>query len=181
MEFFNKYKLVICGRGGSGKDYFLNQIRTNQKYTHLKIALKTTTRPPRFNESLSDYNFSTNDKLQHTHLIIKQEFLINNDVWVYGFTKEEYERCNIILLTPFELEQIEDKSNLFIIYFNISDNVILKRLQNRNDLNDAAIRRFESDKKDFLNFAEKADLIITDEMFNTDEIIQNLSKITIDE
>ncbi len=169
MEEFRE-KLIICGKSGSGKDYLLGQLRT----MGFRTSVKTTTRPQRTSETNGvDYHFITNDSFINTEMIVEQTFYNHqNDEWFYGFGKKEFNEKNVFIMTPGEIDQIDEniRKECFVVYLNIDMETRKNRLSNREDINDSIQRRLDADEKDFSSFTDY-DLGISDPEFNVEDII----------
>jgi hypothetical protein len=95
----------------------------------------------------------------------------NPEVWYYGITNEEFEKSQVIIMTPGEFNDIspEQRKDCFVVYLDIDRGVRESRLSNREDKNDSIKRRLDADEIDFQNFNDY-DLKITDPDFNADDI-----------
>jgi guanylate kinase len=162
-------KIVLVGKSGSGKDYLSRKLFE----MGLVPCVKTTTRPARIGEEAGkDYHFISEKEFstleENRELVCKQIFYVTPqgrepEVWYYGITKSEFQKSNLFIMTPGELNQISEES-LFIVYLDIDRETREKRLTNREDKNDSIKRRLDSDEKDFLEF-DRYDLKITDPEF----------------
>lgn len=96
-----------------------------------------------------------------------QSFLINNETWYYGITKENFNKNQVFIITPEELSQLEesDIKSSFIVYLDIDIDIRRDRIKGRNDNNDSIERRIMADVKDFESF-NRYDLKITDPDFD---------------
>ena len=171
-------KLIILGHSGSGKDYLMRKLVEKG----LKGCLKITTRPMRINEVQDvTYNFVDfeifNKNLNQNNLICHQQFKVtpldkDPEIWYYGITKQEFEKSQVVILTPGELSQIdpEIRKTCFVVYLDIDREIRESRLIVREDNNDSIKRRLDADEKDFLNF-NNFDLKITDPEFDVDMIL----------
>lgn len=156
-------KIAIVGPGASGKDLFRK--RTQDK--GFKFGVSCTTRPPRTGEVHgSDYYYLTDEKFEldiaNNRFVEWQEF----NGWKYGMSKEEFEICDVMILNA-EAVDLLDKSyrdRLFVIYFDIPEDIRLQRLIARNDFKYEPERRIAEDRKQFKNFTN-FDLRITNPNF----------------
>jgi len=166
-------KIIICGPGGSGKDYLLNQLNNSEH----KTSIKTTTRPKRLNEKNGvDYYFTTIDEFETDKYIVKESFKNHiDDVWYYGISESEFNKSNVLIMTPGELKQLDEelRKNCCVIYLNIDESVRKNRLSSRNGMDDSVERRLIADRKDFLGFTD-FDIMITDPNFSPNEVISLL-------
>lgn len=177
-------KIIIVGKSGSGKDYFMN--RLDEK--GYKKCLKWTTRPIRKNESQNiTYHFTDNEtfenKIESNNILIYQRFVIdtneNKPIWYYGITNELFEECDFVMLTPHEINLLfdnYDRNNVFVVYLDIDKEVRKKRVMNRKDYNDNVNRRFENDDIDFENF-NKYNLLVKETFFDVDSILDDIKKV----
>lgn len=173
-------KIILTGGSGSGKDWLLRQLEKEG----LKASVKTTTRPQRKNEIQSiSYNFIQDSEfqslLENNQFICYQSFDVtpegrNPEKWYYGLKKESFNKAQVFIMTPGEIEQIdkETRKNCFIVYLDIDRVIREKRISGRNDNNDSVKRRLDADEIDFENFNDY-DLRITDPEFEV-EMILNL-------
>jgi guanylate kinase len=167
-------KIIIVGKSGSGKNYLLNGLIAK----NLKYSPKLTTRPKRINETDGiDYSFTNNDNFENLITENKihnyQKFIINNEIWYYGFLNEHFENNNLFILTPLELSKIENREQFTVVFIDADEKTLRKRLLNRNDGNDSIDRRIASDNKDFENFSDY-DVRITNSFFDIEEIYNSL-------
>ena len=171
-------KLIILGQSGSGKDFLMRKLIERG----LNGCLKMTTRPMRSNEFQNiTYNFvdfeTFRENLNLDNFICYQKFEVtplnkSPEIWYYGITKEEFEKSQVVILTPGELSQIdpENRTKCFVVYLDIDRQIRENRLVIREDNNDSIQRRLDADEKDFLNFIDH-DLKITDPEFDVDMIL----------
>lgn len=170
MSNLKHEKIILTGKSGSGKDHLLRGlIKRNLKYSP-----KFTTRPKRELETEgAEYNFITNDiflELNKSNKIkVFQTFIINDNTWYYGITKENFDNNKLFIMTPFEISQLseEDLKGCFLVYLDIDIDIRRKRISNRNDNNDSVERRLIADEIDFKDF-KNYDLKITDPEFDAD-------------
>jgi guanylate kinase len=170
-------KCILIGPSGSGKDYLMRKLVEKG----LRGCLKTTTRPPRkFEKNGISYDFINNENfinsINENKFLSYQTFNVtpedrNPEVWYYGITNEEFEKSQVIIMTPGEFNDIspEQRKDCFVVYLDIDREVRESRLNNREDKNDSIKRRLDADEIDFQNFNDY-DLKITDPDFNADDI-----------
>lgn len=176
-------KIIIVGKSGSGKDYFMNKLEEKG----YKKCLKWTTRPIRKNETQDiTYHFTDNKNFENNidsdNILIYQKFIIDSDenkpLWYYGITKELFDKCDFVMLTPYEINLLYKKcntENIFVVYLDIDKNVRKKRVMNRKDYNDSVDRRFKNDDIDFKDF-NKYNLLVKETFFDVDNILENIKK-----
>jgi len=160
-----KGKIALVGAGASGKDY----LRKKYMDRGFLFGVSCTTRKPRINDGEvngKDYYFLSDDefqsKIDSDDFVEWQEF----KGWRYGITKEEFERCDIMILNAeaVDLLQEEYRNRLFVIYLDISEEIRRNRLSNRSDMGDDIERRIQADNDQFRNFLNY-DCIITNDNF----------------
>lgn len=145
-----KSKIIIVGRGGSGKDF----MRKKYEKRGFKYCISCTSRPPRSGEEEGkDYKFVTWEYFD-TH---RDEFYEIDEFngWRYGTLKKDFEEADLFLLTPNGIRNLkpEDRERSIIIYINPDKEIIRKRLIDRKDA-DSAERRIMTDNMDFNNFSD---------------------------
>jgi len=155
-----KGKIIIVGPGGSGKDF----LRKKMVERGFDYGVSFTSRPPREGEKegidyyYRDINFFESNKDIFLEL---QEF---ND-WKYGISKGEFSIKNLFILSPAGLKILPKsfRADSFVIYLNPAEDTRVKRLKERNDVDDVE-RRLIADQKDFFEFSDY-DIMITNEDF----------------
>lgn len=170
MSNLKHEKIILAGKSGSGKDHLLRGLIKKD----LKYSPKFTTRPKRELETEGvEYNFITNDRFielsSSDEIKVFQTFIINDDTWYYGITKENFDNNKLFIMTPFEISQLseEDLKGCFLVYLDIDIDIRRRRISNRNDNNDSIERRLTADEIDFKDF-KNYDLKITDPEFESD-------------
>lgn len=155
-------KIIIVGRGGSGKD-FLRKKLVEKGYSY---GVSFTSRLPREGEVNGvDYFFRSKEEIEslrdNGNFVELQEF----NGWYYGITHTEFTEKDIFILTPSGIKDLpkEYRERSFIIYLDPANDIILERLRERNDVDDPR-RRMLADSIDFLGFRDY-DLIIRNEDF----------------
>lgn len=145
-------KIAIVGKGASGKDFLKNILI--DKYGFI-FCIPYTTRPPRPNEQDKiDYYFESD--VQFNDILYKDTYIISDIcVWEYGMFNTEFEKGNLIVLTPKNIREIhqEYRDNLFVIYLNCEEELLRKRMSNRVSQDDME-RRIASDRDDFKDFLD---------------------------
>lgn len=153
-------KIVIVGRGGSGKDF----LRKKFEERGFKYCVSYTSRPIREGETDGkDYIFTT---AQYFNTIYSLFYEIDefND-WKYGTLKCDFIESNLFIMTPRGVNNIkfEDRKKCFVIFIDPPVEIIKERLTQRKDA-DSADRRIEADNKDFFEFSNY-DIRITNHDF----------------
>lgn len=155
-------KIVLVGAGASGKDFLRKKFQSRG----FKFGVSCTTRPMRDGEEHGvDYYYMSEHKfdglIRDGSMLETQKF----NGWWYGITKEEFERCDILILNAEAIEELpkEYRDRCFVIYTDIDREIRLERLMSRKDF-DNPQRRIEEDDKQFRNFSDY-DCKITNEDF----------------
>jgi len=171
-EIIKTEKCIIIGPSGSGKDYLLRELVK----MGLKPLIKYTTRPPRVKETNGvDYYFINDaefkESIERGDFISYQTFNVTPvgrepEVWYYGIKKEDFDKSQVLILTPSEWYQIpkENRKKFFLVLLEIPKEIRESRISYRNDNNDSIKRRIEADRLDFQDFNEY-DLCIRDPEF----------------
>jgi len=151
-----KNKYLIVGPAASGKDW-LQQRFIEKGYTPL---IQYTTRPMRPTENGTEYHFIS-QKLMGK-MIREMKFLSvkNFKTWWYGFVKEDFEKCNVGIVSIGNINELKyNYPNLLdmceIIYLDIPKDVRIKRLSSRYEggtVDDTIERRVAADEMDFEDF-----------------------------
>ncbi len=90
-----KKRLIIVGKGGSGKDH-LRKILVEKGF---KYCISHTTRPIREGEENGkDYWFIESSKLIEMAESFYEGVFFNN--WFYGTSMDEFNRSNLFIMTP---------------------------------------------------------------------------------
>ncbi len=147
---FKDSKIILVGRGGSGKDF----MRKKLEQRGFKYCVSYTSRPKRENEKEGrDYYFR--DETFFNNNIHKFYEIDDFNGWKYGRTIEDFERSSLLIMTPRGVANIkpEHRKKCFIIFIDPEREILRKRLIERNDA-DSAERRLEADDKDFMDFKD---------------------------
>lgn len=145
-----KKRLIVVGKGGSGKDY-LRKILVEKGF---KYCIPHTTRPMREGEENGrDYWFIESSKLIEMAEDFYEGAFFNN--WFYGTSLDEFKRSNLFIMTPGGISKLsrKDREESTIVYLNIDEETRRRRLEERRDSDDVK-RRLEADYVDFLNFRD---------------------------
>lgn len=170
-------KYVLVGKAASGKDY-CQKVFIEKGYKALK---QYTTRPKRPNEVGDEYHFIS--KKQMEKMIDEKKFISLKEFkgWYYGFTSDEFEKCDVAILN---VGNIYDLCNWYpnmlrmttILFLDTPLEVRRNRLKSRYSggyEDDSLERRIDADEKDFKNF-KYYDLKFS----SGDEVIHFINKIT---
>lgn len=147
-------KIIICGPGASGKDFLKKKFLAKG----LKQSISYTTRPMRTGEVHGiDYFFVTEEVFKA--MIEAREFrefnLFGDKNWYYGTTKQEFIDSSLFIMTPSGIKALNkiERSECFVIYIDVDEEVRLKRLKKRKDA-DAPERRIQTDRDDFKYYTD---------------------------
>ena len=169
-----KKRLIIVGKGGSGKDHLRKMLQDEG----FRYCVSHTTRPPRKDEThVVDYFFISLDSAIHEFILKEQfyEFVVFNG-WLYGTSKEQFQRSNLFIMTPSGIAKLSpsDRKESLIVFLDIDEPIREHRLSMRKDSDDVR-RRLEADFNDFKDFTD-FDERITDPFFkNLDHLINLIS------
>ena len=161
--------LVLTGKSTSGKDTLAKELINNHGYQRL---VTYTSRPKRDGEVDGvDYHFtSTQDFLEKINNDFFLEFRFYSTefgIWYYGSSVLSYQEATdktIAILTPSGIKKLKEYNIPHTsVYINVSDEVIKQRQIERNDDKSEALRRFNSDKRDFESIESQVDYIINNE------------------
>ena len=167
MSEKQKKNIIICGKGGSGKNYFQDILIKKFGYKEIKLA---TTRPKRPTETGNEYIFLTENAFNANNYIDVQVY---RD-WYYGVPdiSKILSYKNVIILTPKNIKSISKKypdllKSWTIIYIRADEQLIRQRLSERHDA-DSVDRRIEADNIDFDGFEIYCDFEIDTTVINED-------------
>lgn len=162
------YKLIaLCGKAGSGKDTILKKIIEINPQIHEVVSC--TTRPPREGEKHGvNYYFLDNEtfakKMYNNEML---EATVFRD-WCYGTSLEslDKDKINIGVFNPEGIDLLRDdpRVHMTVFYIKASGKVRLQRQLNRETEPDVdeIVRRYETDKHDFIWYDETKNPHISD-------------------
>ena len=178
--------IVILGKTASGKDAICRKLI--QRGFHRVVTY--TSRPMRPGEVQNQtYHFVSKEKFE---VLIRnglfaeyRGYLTTSGLWYYGSALEDYNRnlTDLIVLNPTGYSKVKKIANETVISFYIDSDVeiIKKRLLKRGDDHDEAMRRIESDLKDFKGIENEVDYVIKNNGDKTlDEIADEIEEIVND-
>lgn len=173
LELMNNKRIIIAGKGGSGKDHMRKAI---QKMGY-RYCVSHTSRPKRNGESDGvDYYF-VEPEYFHKNPEAFYEIIVFNG-WFYGTSLEEFKKSDVLIMTPGGISKLtpEDRRESLIVYIDISEDIRRDRLSERGD-SDSVERRLSADEEDFDGFSDY-DILVDDPFFecNFDWIDQLTSK-----
>jgi len=167
-------KIILVGQGGSGKDYAKNLL---SQLNDITTEISYTTRPPRTGEvGGKTYHFVTENmmlKMISEDKFMQFKYFPNG--FVYGTTKEEFNKSNLFIMTPAGVNRLPmhlRNSKLIVVYINISDNVREERLSQRENA-DNVEKRMTTDWEQFKDFKD-FDVEITDPKFNLKSLSEKI-------
>ena len=148
---------MIVGKSCSGK----TELSLLLKNRGMKHAVACTSRPIRPGEIDGiHYHFKSKEAFIK---LLEDDALIEHDVfngWYYGLEKEEFERSNILVVTPRGVTNLINKVGrdaITIIYLDTSPIQRLVRASFRGDKPNEMQRRFKADEEDFEDFHKRED------------------------
>jgi guanylate kinase len=170
------HRVVICGKGGSGKDYLRDAIRRDGS---LKCDLSITTRPPRANEEDGvAYHFYTDKEFKSLKDCGGFYEHVTFNGWQYGTLKKSWDESHVFIMTPSGIRSISpaDRSRTYIIFLDIPGDIRRKRMAQRVGNADSLERRLEADEQDFSGFVNY-DARIVDPNFDCQAEVLNIKHI----
>jgi len=146
-------KLILVGKGAAGKDHLKKRLVSKG----FIAGISCTTRPPRPNEVEGvDYYFLSRSEfermLEAGEMLEHMEF----NGWFYGMTADEFEKSDVMIMSKDGLDILpkEYRERCMVIYLDVDRITRLKRLEERNDINDSIWRRMETDDEQFKDFKD---------------------------
>jgi guanylate kinase len=155
-------RLILVGKGGSGKDY-ARKVLENIGFSY---CVSHTTRPIRVDEiDGDDYHFIPANEIPDGMKFYES---VNFNGWFYGTSMYEFGNSDLFIMTPSGVSKLKpsDRKESFIVYFDIPYDVRRERLMERKDA-DLADRRLDADELDFRGFTD-FDYSITDPNFKVE-------------
>lgn len=171
--------ILIIGRSGSGKSTL--EYGLIERYPNLfHKVVSVTTRPRRDGEiDGADYHFFDDNEFNEADLIERETFGSNN----YGSFRRDFEsdkKYTTFVMVPGVLKKLKktletsvsNVKNIFIVYFDITEDTLYENMIKRGDSHEYIINRLEHDTIDkvFIRQGVPADITITDDMLN-DELV----------
>jgi guanylate kinase len=146
-------RIILVGKGASGKDHAREFLTNTMGF---KYGVSYTTRPPRENEvNGKDYNFISDEDFMGMDLLDEWFEHVKFNGWIYGTTNEQfYGDCSLFIMTPTGLSHLSDhdRSDSFVIYFDIDATRRAQRMSERKGNADSIHRRLAADERDFKDF-----------------------------
>jgi guanylate kinase len=147
---FKESKIILVGKGGSGKDF----LRKKFESRGFKYCVSYTSRPKRINEKDGvDYKFVSEDFFNNN--VHRFYEIADFNGWKYGRTIEDFEKSSLLIMTPSGIKKIktEHRKKCLIIFLDVDKDILIERLMERKDADDAE-RRLIADDLDFVNFTD---------------------------
>lgn len=165
-------KVVIVGKGASGKDTILNELTST--YNCFKKIVWNTTRPRRKDEvDQLDYHFK--QRFNTTDIVYNKYFIVNGMEWNYWLNKSEWLSGSITIGTPDFIKSLVEsgeRSKTVVIYIDEPNDVRTSRLLLRIDA-DTISRRISADTDDFTGYKD-FDYVLEKGLFKTrDEYLES--------
>jgi guanylate kinase len=147
-------RIIISGKGGSGKDY-LRKIMEGFGFTYCRSY---TTRPIREGEKEGEDYFFIEEKDIPAEKELYESVYFNG--WFYGTSKKEFKKSNLFIMTPKGISSLKkkDRKDSIVIYIDCDEQSRRSRLLERKDADDVE-RRIKADEEDFKEFKD-FDLVI---------------------
>lgn len=158
-------KVVIVGKGASGKDTILNELTST--YNCFKKIVWNTSRPCRTGEVDNiDYHFR--ERFDATDIAYSKVFNVNGMEWNYWLNLSEWLSGSITVGTPDFIKALMEsgeRRKTVVIYIDEPDDVRARRLLLRLDA-DTSCRRILADADDFRDFRD-FDYVLEEGLFKT--------------
>ncbi|MCL4365912.1 AAA family ATPase [Patescibacteria group bacterium] len=187
----NKLLIILTGKTASGKDTVM--LKLLSRFPNFKKVITTTSRAPRDGEiNDKDYHFISKsefqEKLQKGDFIEWVEYAGN----FYGTEKEQIvnnlDQSLIWRIDPSRAGQIrqfikdafdqnlaeELLKRVLVIYLTVEDEVILKRLEERNLNQEEIDRRMAEDTRFWLNYKDNYDFVVENVPGKLDETVDKI-------
>ena len=153
-------KIILVGKGGSGKDYIRKYLSTNRGMTFAKSC---TSRPRREGETNEYYYFLSKEEFEEK--IQNEEFLqyVMFNGHYYGTLKETFKCSNLFIMNPQGVANLSetDRQQCIVFLVDASESTLVSRMSNREKIADLAVivDRINIDRETFKDFRDY-DLII---------------------
>lgn len=186
--------IILTGKTASGKDTI--KFALLRKYPLLKKVTTTTSRAPRSNETDGlDYLFLTRDEFESK--IQKGDFAeyVEYGGNLYGTQKKELEQAlkedflwkidpsragevREFIKRSFPAQTAQELIKaVLVLYINVSDEVVLQRLQKRGLSEEEIQKRMMDDKRIWDKYKNSYDFIIENETGKLDQTISKIEQI----
>ena len=148
-------KIVLVGKGGSGKDYIREYLSTNRGMTFAKSC---TSRPRREGETDEYYCFLSEEEFKEK--IQNEEFLqyVTFNGHYYGTLKETFKESNLFIMNPDGVANLSetDRKQCIVFLVDASESTLVGRMTNREQRVDLGkiIDRINLDRETFKDFRD---------------------------
>ena len=148
-------KIVLVGKGGSGKDYIREYLSANRG---MKFAKSCTSRPRREGETDEYYYFLSREefeeKIQNGEFL--QYVMFNGNY--YGTLKETFKESNLFIMNPDGIANLSktDRQQCIVFLVDASESTLIRRMSNREKAVDLAkiVDRINLDRETFKDFKD---------------------------
>ena len=157
-------KIILVGKGGSGKDYIREYLSTNRGMTFAKSC---TSRPRREGETDEYYYFLSEEEFKEK--IQNEEFLqyVTFNGHYYGTLKETFKESNLFIMSPDGIANLSetDRQQCIVFLVDASESTLVRRMTNREQRIDLSkiVDRINLDRETFKDFRDY-DFIIDNDM-----------------
>lgn len=157
-------KIVLVGKGGSGKDYIREYLSTNRGMTFAKSC---TSRPRREGETDEYYYFLSKEEFEKK--IQNEEFLqyVTFNGHYYGTLKETFKCSNLFIMSPDGVANLSetDRQQCIVFLVDANESTLVRRMTNREQRVDLGkvVDRINLDRETFKDFRDY-DFIIDNDM-----------------
>jgi guanylate kinase len=144
-----KDKIIIVGKGGSGKDFIRNYFE--RRFPNTKYCKSYTTRPIREGEENGkDYIFINDSEIPSEKDLYESVYF---NGWFYGTLKKDFNESNLFIMTPKGISSLKkkDRKKCLVLYIKADEEIRRERLSRRKDADDVE-RRIKADEEDFSKF-----------------------------
>ena len=157
--------ITLLGKSGSGKNSVLNEL-VEMGYARVVSFTTRSMRPGEKNGV--DYWFVDEDQfedMQNSGAFASCEsYMTTQGIWRYGFTWEYTQSNAAGIINPSVLKTFTALGiPTASFYLNVSDKVRIQRLKLRGDNLNEVKRRMKTDRGDFKDIRELAQVVINDE------------------
>lgn len=177
--------VILIGKSASGKDTVAK--RLIKDYGYQKIVTWTT-RPMRPGEKQDiTYHYTSDeefqDKIEEGFFAEWKKYDSVFGAWYYGTPLLEIESFTdenrVIIITPDGYENIRQylDRNTLVVYLDVKNSILKKRLKKRGDNPKEIKRRLKSDNEDFKGIKDKVHVVIENNNRDIDEITKMIHKM----
>lgn len=185
MSTIGENMVILIGKSASGKDTVAK--RLIKDYGYQKIVTWTT-RPMRPGEKQDiTYHYTSDeefqDKIEEGFFAEWKKYDSVFGTWYYGTPLLEIESFTdenrVIIITPDGYENIRQylDRNTLVVYLDVKNSILKKRLKKRGDNPKEIKRRLKSDNEDFKGIKDKVHVVIENNNRDIDEITKMVHKM----